>query len=76
MGIKQKLINRVANNLRPIVDKVGEQLYNQLMVVTQNMNISFNDLIDSTSDYNSFWELVAKYYNDYVDMEEYENGDN
>lgn len=76
MGIKQKIINRVANNLRPVVDKVGEQLYNQLMVVTQNMNISFNDLIDSTSDYNSFWELVAKYYNDYVDMEEYENGDN
>lgn len=70
--LSQKLRQKIADKLRPIVDETGKQLYNQLVVVTQNMNISFDDLLKSSSDYNSFWELVAKYYNDYVDINGYE----
>lgn len=72
----EKIKRKIANGLRPIVDEVGKQLYIQLKVVTQDMGISCETLFDSSSDYNSFWELVAKYYNDYVIMEEYEDASN
>lgn len=74
--ISEKFKKKIANTLRPIVDKVGEQLYIQLDVVINKMNIDYKTLFESTSDYNSFWELVAKYYNDYVDMEEFEDASN
>lgn len=74
--ISGKLKEKIANKLRPIVDEVGKQLYNQLDVVINKMNIDCKDLFKASSDYNSFWELVAKYYNDYVDMEDYEDASN
>ena len=70
--LTEKLKKKIANGLRPVVDEVGKQLYNQLDVVINKMNIDYKTLFDSTSDYNSFWELVAKYYYDYVNLEEYE----
>ena len=70
--LKDKLNKRIADRLRPILDEVGKQLYNQLYVVRNYMNIDIKDIIDITSDYNSFWEVVAKYYNDYVDTTELE----
>ena len=58
------------------VQQVGQALFDRLKVVCINMNIDIRDLLDSCSDYNSFWGLINKYYNDYVDMEEYENASN
>lgn len=68
----KKLKERLANRLRPIVDEVGKQLYYQLNVVVNCMNIDIKSIFESTSDYNAFWEVVAKYYNDYVDTCELE----
>lgn len=74
--LTEKLKKKIANGLRPIVDEVGKQLYNQLDVVINKMNIDYKTLFECTSDYKSFWELVSKYYNDYVDMEDYEDASN
>lgn len=70
--ISEKVKQKIANRLRPIVDEVGKQLYYQLVVVRNDMNIDIKDIIDNTSDYNAFWEVVSKYYNDYVDNTEIE----
>lgn len=64
--ISEKLKRKIADKLRPLVDEVGKQLYNQLDVVINKMNIDFKTLFESTTDYNSFWDLVAHYYNDYI----------
>ena len=59
-----------------IVHQVGQALFDRLKVVCINMNIDIKVLLSSCSDYNSFWGLVDKYYNDYVDLEEYEDASN
>lgn len=70
--IKQKITARVEKALVPVVQRTAEQLYNQLRVVRDNMNIDILNIINSTEDYQGFWELVNKYYNDYVDTTELE----
>lgn len=70
--ISTKLKEKIANRLRPVVDEVGKQLYYQLNVVVNCMNIDIKSLFESTSNYDTFWEVVAKYYNDYVDTTELE----
>lgn len=65
--LKSKVVQVVSNKLRPIVDEVGKQLYNQLVVVCIDMNIDIKDILKDCKDYNSFWDTVAHFYNDYVD---------
>lgn len=62
---KEKINKALANRLRPIVDEVGKNLYNQLYVVTNYMNIDIKSIFESSKDYDQFWQIVANYYNDY-----------
>lgn len=61
--------------VRSNVEHIGKELFERLVVVCINMNIYINDLLESSKDYNSFWALVNKYYNDYVDITELEEVD-
>lgn len=74
--LRNKAVQVIANKLRPIVDEVGKQLYNQLYVVCIKMNIDIKDLLNNCNDYNSFWENVAHFYNDYVDNTTIEEDNN
>lgn len=61
--------------VRSNVEHIGKELYERLIVVCINMNIDIKDLLNSVKDYNSFWALVNKYYNDYVDTTDLEEVD-
>ena len=74
--LRNKFVTAVANKLRPIVDEVGKQLYNQLYVVCIDMNIDIKDMLKDCNDYNTFWDNVAHFYNDYVDNTEIEEDKN
>lgn len=71
--LTEKMKNKIANKLKPVVMKVSEELYHQLDVVVNDMNVDLKDVFNSTEDYDGFWALIAKYFNDYVDTEEYDN---
>lgn len=74
--ISAKLKLKIANQLRPVVDEVGKQLYQQLDVVINKMNIDIGDIFDCSTDYNQFWTIVSNYYNDYIVEEDNENASN
>ena len=61
--LKRKALGFMQN----LVDKVGNELYHILFVLSNDMNISIDQLLkDYKDDYNAFWQYVTDTYNDYT----------
>ena len=52
--------------LKKICNIVAKELHHQLVVVCLCMNIDIKQLLmDCEKDFDKFWALINKYYNDY-----------
>ena len=58
MKTPKLLKNRSFAFMQNLVDKVGNELFTQLITIREKMNLSIDQIIDDNNDVNHFWNLV------------------
>lgn len=68
--IKNKITNGIKNKallfMKDLTSKVGNEIYTELRILRDKMNLSIDVLLDDNKDVDAFYNVVTSYYNDYM----------